>query len=153
MTPATLQLLQFESEATAIRIFSPTIMPGVTQTRDYAEQVFLTWQDELTDADRTVRLEVRMRRREIVFNRPDPPTYLLLMDESVLHREVGGREVMAEQLRHLLSLVAKGAMTARIVPYKRSAPIAMLNHFIVSDIGDDDNAVLYREGRLTDVLD
>src|SRR5687767_12110990 len=81
LTPATMRLLQFESEATAIRIFSPTVMPGVTQTPAYASHILRFWQDELSGEGRAVRLEVRLRRRDYVFHRENPPKYLLLLDE------------------------------------------------------------------------
>ncbi|WP_162907641.1 helix-turn-helix domain-containing protein [Allorhizocola rhizosphaerae] len=153
LTPATMRLLQFESEATAIRIFQPTLIPGLIQTPAYAQAVLHSWQDELSDEDRAVRFEVRMRRREYVFDREHPPRYLLVLDESVLLREVGGPRVMAEQLNHLLAHARDGYLTMRIVPFQRSAPIAMLNHFSVIDLGEDENAVLYREAQLTDEID
>ncbi len=152
LTPATMRVLQFESEATAIRVFHPTLFPGLTQTPAYAMRIFQYW-DELSEEDRAVRFEVRMRRREFVFDRADPPVYLLILDESVLSRDVGGPDAMAEQLRHLLDLIREGRLKCRIVPLHRSAPVAPLNHFIVFDLGEDENAILYREAWLTDTID
>ena len=154
LTAATMQLLQFESEATAIRVYNPSLLPGLIQIPSYAETIFDYWRgEEMSEEDKAVRLEVRMRRRDFVLDRPDPPDYLLILDESVLHRVVGGPRVMVDQLSELLSLMKRRKITTRIVPFARGAPLAMLNHFIVLDLGDEENAILYREAQLADVIE
>ncbi len=153
LSSATMQLLQFEGEAAAIRVYNPSLLPGLIQTRAYAETIFNFWGSEMPEAERHVRLEVRMRRREFVLERPDPPEYFLILDESVLKRQVGSEEVMAEQLSELLSLMKKKKFIARIVPFTRGAPLAMLNHFIILDLGDEEDAILYREAQLKDYIE
>jgi transcriptional regulator with XRE-family HTH domain len=150
LTPAMLQLLQFESQASAIRFFHPTLLPGVLQTPAYAEFVLNFWNRELSDADRRVRFDARMRRRDQVLGRPDPPNYYLVLDESVLSRVVGGAQIMAEQLHQLLDLMKNSTVTVRVVPFTKAAFIALLGPFTVLDIGEEENAVLYREGHLED---
>jgi transcriptional regulator with XRE-family HTH domain len=150
LTPAMLQLFQFEGEATAIRVFQTTMIPGVLQTREYATHVMSVWAHDLPQPDRAARLEMRLRRRDHVFNRPDVPHYLLILDESVLHRELGGAKVMAAQLRELSSLTRMTHITVRVVPFAESAPIALLGPFTILDLGDEENAVLYRESHLLD---
>lgn len=45
-------------------------------------------------------------------------------------------------------------MKARVVPLVAAAQLAMLNEFIIIDLGDEDeNAVLYREAQLEDQID
>ncbi|MEJ3749365.1 helix-turn-helix transcriptional regulator [Actinomycetes bacterium KLBMP 9797] len=152
VTPAMVQLLQFESEATAIRHFHPTLVAGILQTRDYATYLMDFWAVELLDEIREARLEIRLRRREHVLDRPDPPDYFLILDESVLQREVGGAKVMAEQLHALVALMRAGKITVRVVPLAEAAPIAMLGPFTLLDIGDEENAVLYRESHTFDEI-
>lgn len=152
MTPAMLQLFQFEGEATAIRYFHPTLIAGMLQTREYATFVLDFWRHDLSGVDLETRLEARMRRRDHVFDRPEPPDYFLIFDESVLHREVGGAGIMAGQLRELVSLSRAGRVVIRIVPFTEAAPIAMLGPFTILDIGEEENAVLYRESHLLDEI-
>ena len=152
LTNGMLQLLQFESQATAIRCFSSTMIPGVLQTREHADTVFEFWNRdlaEMSDEQRAVRLEVRMRRHSQVFDRPDPPEYLLVLDQSVLHREVGGPEMMYEQLRQLLAYIAVGKVVLRILPFTKGS-FVMLGPFVILDLGADDYLVLYRESWLKD---
>lgn len=157
LTPALLQLLQFESEARVIRHFHPTLIAGLLQTRAYAEVIMESWAAELPAADRAARLEARMRRAARVFAQPEPPRYLFVLDESVLWRLIGGPRVMAEQLRHLLDRIAKPGVTVRVVPLARAAVTAMVGPFTLLDVGEDEeddeeNTVLYREELLIDEI-
>ncbi|MEV1286954.1 helix-turn-helix transcriptional regulator [Micromonospora sp. NPDC049679] len=152
LTPALMQMLQFESEATVIRHFHPTLIAGLLQTRAYAEFIMNFWIAEMPAADRAARLEARMRRPVQVFDQPDPPRYLFVLDESVLSRLVGGPRVMAEQLRHLLHLIEKPQITVRVVPLADAALTGMLGPFTIFDLGDEENAVLYRETILLDEI-
>jgi transcriptional regulator with XRE-family HTH domain len=151
LTPATVQLLQFESQATAIRVFQPGLIPGILQTPGYAETVLNSW-DELPEVDRGIRLEVRLRRARQVFDRSDPPEYFLVIDESVPHREVGGAKVMAEQLRDLLRRIREGVISTRVLPMAQGVISMTLSPFTIFDLGDEENAVLYRESATNDEI-
>jgi transcriptional regulator with XRE-family HTH domain len=145
LTPATLQLLQFESEATAIRTFVLTLIPGLVQTPTYAKMI-LDSSVNLSAEQKRVRFDVRTRRRKQVFDRPNPPDYFLILDESVLHREVGGPEVTAGQLTELLSLMRRSNIRIRIIPFAQAAAVALLGPFTVFDLAREEDAVMYREG-------
>jgi transcriptional regulator with XRE-family HTH domain len=145
VTSGTLQLLQFESEATAIRSFQPTVIPGLLQTRGYAETVLNFWMHQLSDDARATRLEIRMQRRAHVIERTDPPAYLVVLDESILHRAYGGAKIMAEQLEELASYLDHPSVIIRVLPLAEAGAGAMTGPFTVFDLGDEENAVLYRE--------
>jgi transcriptional regulator with XRE-family HTH domain len=146
------QLMQFEQEATAIRHYGSVIVPGVLQTAEYADAIFRSYEDELDEATIKTRVEARLSRRSQVLNRPDPPLYLLMIDESVLFREVGGPIVMADQLRTILRLVAETSILVRVVPFVAAASIALLGPFTLLDLGSDQNSILYRESYLVDEI-
>jgi transcriptional regulator with XRE-family HTH domain len=151
-TAATLQLLQFESEATAIRSFQPTVIPGLLQTRAYAETILNYWV-QLPAETREARLEMRMQRRAHVIERPDPPKYLVVLDESALLRAFGGAKTMAEQLEDLVSFVNHPSVVIRVVPLAGDDGLTtMIDAFTVFDLGDEENAVLYRETGITDEI-
>jgi transcriptional regulator with XRE-family HTH domain len=151
LSPATLQLLQFESEATAVRSFQPTFIPGLLQTKEYAEGVFDFWSGTLTEAARETRVAVRLRRRAQVLDRADPPLYYLIIEQSVVTRKVGGPAVSAEQLRKVLAVSEMQQAIIRILPLEHSI-MSMLGSFTIFDLGDEENAVLYREGALGDEI-
>ncbi|GIF95557.1 helix-turn-helix domain-containing protein [Catellatospora citrea] len=155
LTPALMQLMQFESQATTIRSFCPAMVPGVLQTPRHAEAVLDFWSSELrmiTEDQRAARLEVRLRRREHIFDRADRPTYLLTVDESVLLRTVGDRETGIEQLQHLMQHIAEGKIILRVVPPKLAGLAVTLGSFSVLELGSEDDAILYREAWARDEI-
>jgi transcriptional regulator with XRE-family HTH domain len=155
LTPATMQLLQFEAEARAIRSYQPVLVPGMFQTPEYAEYLLRFFEVSLTEEKRRVRLEVRVRRREQVLESGDSPQYYLILDESVLKREIGGLEVMADQLDVLADLARRPDIHVRIVPLEEGAILGSGGHFTVLDLAEDDfdDAVLYRESFTKDFID
>jgi transcriptional regulator with XRE-family HTH domain len=152
LTPPTIQMLQFETEATAIRAFQPVLVPGLLQTRAYAEFQMNVWSSDLSAEVRAARLDIRMRRHEHVFVRPDPPAYFVILDESVLFRVFGGARVMAEQLQQLLTYASRPEISIRVVPMSNAATLPMLGAFTVFDLGDEENAVLYHESAIEDEI-
>jgi transcriptional regulator with XRE-family HTH domain len=152
LTSATMQVLQFEVQASAIRVFQPVLIPGVLQTRPYAEFLMNFFTEDLSEETRTARLNVRMQRHGQVFDRPDPPDYYLMLDESVLFREMGGPQVMSEQLRELLVHMRKPNVRLRVVPMADAIMLTMLGQFTIFDLGDEENAVLYHESIIQDEI-
>jgi transcriptional regulator with XRE-family HTH domain len=148
LTPPLQRLVEFEREAAAARYFSIYIIPGPLQTRKFAEAVLKHWQFGLSDDDAALRLEARMRRREALLTRNDPPKVSVLLDESLVWRPYGGRAVLIDQLEDLDRLVGEGRVNLRIVPFSIEAPLPTYGTFdllYLSEDGDDDNAVIYRE--------
>jgi hypothetical protein len=143
LTPATVQLLQYQADAMAIRTYQNVLIPGILQNEAYAREVLRS--GDLTDDDVEVRLEVRMRRAASVLDRPDPPFFYAILDESVLYREIGGPAVMGQQLLELLAHMKRPNVLVRIVPFAAAAPLALFGPFILIDLGDDDGSIVYRE--------
>jgi transcriptional regulator with XRE-family HTH domain len=147
LTPGTLQLLQFEAEAAAIRAYQPVLVPGPLQTPEYAEYLLNWYQADLSPEDRRVRHEVRMERRAELIEADEGPIYYLILDESFLKREIGGPRVMADQLEQLAQFARKPRVYIRIIPLKEGGMLGFFGPFVVIDLDDDvDNAVVYREG-------
>jgi hypothetical protein len=99
---------------------------------------------QIDDQTRAARIDVRMRRSEQVFGRPDPPTILVLLDESALERALGQHRVLADQLFYLLRQCDTPHVIIRVVPSADSA-MALQGSFIIFDFAEDANAVLYQE--------
>ncbi|MGC9669467.1 helix-turn-helix domain-containing protein [Planosporangium sp. 12N6] len=106
--------LGLESAATSIKIFEPMIVHGLLQTEDYARAVAETWDGGLLteeEVERQVRIKMERQRRVLG---DEPPELWVILDEAVLRREVGGKAVMAAQLKHLAAMAKR--MTLQIVP-------------------------------------
>src|SRR5262249_15943789 len=131
--------------------FQPTVVPGALQTPQYTEAIFNYWSGQLDEYTRAARVESRARRYARIFDRPRPAKYLLVLDESVIWREIGGPEVAAEQLRFLRDEVAKGSVEIRVLPFADQAAGALIGSFTIIDL-DESSELVYREIFLRDEI-
>jgi len=105
-----------ESRSEEICTYSTMVFPGLVQTRDYAEAVIRYVEGAQANQqkiDRWVRL--RMERQLILDEKP-PKRLAALVEESVLHRPIGGRLVLRAQLEHLARVVERPHVEVRVVP-------------------------------------
>lgn len=107
--------LLLEQQAVMIRESAVTFVPGVLQTRRYAQAVLGTTFPPLSAEERDRRLVTRLERAKILDD-PVTPVFWALLDEGLLHRVVGGEDVMAEQLMHLVHLAETGRVRVHVMP-------------------------------------
>ena len=140
-----------EAGAISIRNFEPVVVPGLLQSGDYAREIFRNGPIEL-DPDEVERLlEVRLARQQILA-RDDRPRLWAVIDEAVIHRVVGGTEVMRGQLRHLADAARQGKTTILVVPYRAGAHAGAIGAFVTLDFAEDtDPTVVYVETLAGDI--
>jgi hypothetical protein len=98
-----------------IRVFENMIVPGLLQTEDYARAILETHPD-VTPEQVQERLDGRMDRQRILSREaPPPPRMWVLLDESVLRREIGSQKVMESEVRHLLEVAARPGVTIQVL--------------------------------------
>src|SRR5579875_3753492 len=83
---------EHEAAARALRNFEPSLVPGLLQTPEYARAVLATRPN--TSEEEVDDLVAARLGRQAVLGREDPPLLWVVVDEAVLHREVGDRKVM-----------------------------------------------------------
>jgi transcriptional regulator with XRE-family HTH domain len=115
-TPELLALLGYESWAAIIRNFEPLFVPGLLQTEEYARAVITNvgTRDPATIAS---LVDLRVERQELLFRQPAPSLHFI-MDEAVIRRMTGGRDIMRRQLSQLLQLAEHEHITIRVVPFE-----------------------------------
>ncbi|WP_128434775.1 helix-turn-helix domain-containing protein [Streptomyces cyaneus] len=109
------RLVGLQEAATAIRTFELQYVPGLLQTEAYTRAVVERGLPSAPDREVLRRVELRMRRRELL-HRADAPQLWAIVDESVLLRMLGSREVMREQLEYLEEMARRPHVTLQIVP-------------------------------------
>lgn len=119
--PWHLAYLGLEEAASLIRAYDVHVVPGLLQTPAYARAVLASEHSAASAAELERRVELR-RRRQRLLTRPDPPQFWAVVDEAVLRREVGGREVMREQMRALREAAELPHVRLQIVPLDQGAP-------------------------------
>ena len=109
-----------EQAATAITAFGMYYVPALLQTEDYARAIIKGIAPKIEEAIQGQRVEARMMRQKLLFQ-PKPPKYRALVDEAVLHRQVGGCAVIKAQLDKILSLIREERAAVQVIPYEVGA--------------------------------
>jgi transcriptional regulator with XRE-family HTH domain len=107
--------LRAEVKATSLRYWQPIIVPGLFQTADYARALLVAAQVDTSEQAIDALVAARLARRAI-FDAPEPPDVVAVLDESVLHRLVGSPQIMYEQLTELAELSERPYITVQVVP-------------------------------------
>jgi hypothetical protein len=108
-----------EESAALIQSYELQFVPGLMQTEDYIRAVVSHGRPELLDQDGERRVALRMQRQKVL-TRQGAPRVWAVVDESVLHRPIGGPRVLREQIEHLLDLTKQPNVTLQILPYHMS---------------------------------
>ncbi|MGW3286889.1 helix-turn-helix domain-containing protein [Streptomyces sp. NPDC001002] len=109
------RLVGLQEAAAAIRTFEIQYVPGLLQTPAYTRAVVERGLPSAPAREIERRVELRMRRRELL-ERGNAPQLWAVVDESVLLRVLGSPEVMREQLQHLVAMAQLPHVTVQIVP-------------------------------------
>lgn len=146
-----INFLAYEDGASVILQFQAHMVPGLLQTRDYANGVFEAY---LVDPGRIDRAwEVRDRRQRLL--QRDNVRFDFLLDEAVLHRTVVGPDVMIAQLVKLKELNDRDSpsLSIRVVPYSAGVTPGMKGSFTIFEYSsEDEDFVVNVEEPKSDVL-
>jgi transcriptional regulator with XRE-family HTH domain len=123
-----------EQAATAITCFGMYFVPALLQTEDYAREIIKGIAPKIDQDILAQRVEARMRRQKLLLA-AKPPKYRALLDEAVLHRQVGGPAVMTAQLDKLLSLMREEKAAVHVIPYEVGAYGAIDSNFDYLEFG------------------
>ncbi|MET8752057.1 helix-turn-helix transcriptional regulator [Streptomyces sp. NPDC004667] len=134
-----------ETEAVAIHSYEPLVIPGLLQTRAYAAAVIAATVPCPATEQAAVRLDVRLRRQHRAHHPARPLRLWTVLDESVLHRTIGDRDVMREQLEHLNALGAQPHITVQVLPHSAGAHPGLTGQFSTLTFPDTDTGVVYLE--------
>ncbi len=105
----------YEAEAIELRLFEHTLVPGLLQAEDYARAV-LSKHPNVTEDEVNERVAARLARQAVLTREgPPPPVVWVLLDENVLHREIGGAKIMQDQLLHLAELARRPNVTIQVI--------------------------------------
>lgn len=106
----------WEDSARLVRCFETTYVPGLAQTAAYARAVIRVARPEDSPEAIDKRVGARMQRQAAVFERSNPPSVHLIVDEAILLRSVGGKAVLNDQISALWTLGQRPTVTVQIVP-------------------------------------
>jgi len=143
--------IAMEAEAASIRI-NAHLMPGIFQTPGYAHEIIRQTRPAISAEDAERRVAARTARQDALTSRPQPPQIHVILDEAVLHRQVGGPAVTGQQLTALAETSTWPNVTVQVLPFTAGANAGMDGHFVILAFPDsEDPPVAYVEGLMGDV--
>jgi transcriptional regulator with XRE-family HTH domain len=141
-----------ERRATSLRSWQPLLVPGLLQTAEYAQAILAA--DPETTEDKLGELVAARLERQAILDKPNPPALWVVLDEAVLHRLIGSRKVMYDQLLHLADTSCRSNITVQIVPAQIGAHAGLLGGFAIASF-DSAPGTVYMEspdqGQTTEV--
>jgi len=139
--------LGLEEAATAITSYTTYYLPALLQTEEYTRAVIETIAPKMDPDIFRQRVEVRMRRQQVLEG-DNPPRYRVLLDEAVLHRRVGGPGLMAAQLDKVLDAAQTGKATIQIIPFDAGVLAAQDSNFVLLEFGEESDItpIVFVEG-------
>ncbi|MDF3291152.1 helix-turn-helix domain-containing protein [Streptomyces silvisoli] len=142
------RFLDLQARARVIHEFSQ-IIPGLVQTEAYVRALFESGR-VYANGDLEEKLAFRLGRQEIL-KAPNPPWLWIVLDESALYREVGGPEVMNEQLARLLELGEHPRVDVQVLPFNSRELAAIGSNLSLVTLPNGEK-VAYTEGILAGLI-
>ncbi len=140
-----------EDSAASIFEYQERVVPGLfLQTESYMRALFARYVilgAPVWDAAHVDRLVEVRRRRQRILERRDPPSLSVVIDESVIHRLVGGPTVHRGQLSRLLECGRNG-VDLRMVPFGWSGGPPSVPSFTLFETARADGAVVALEKKV-----
>ncbi|MFE7956657.1 helix-turn-helix domain-containing protein [Streptomyces sp. NPDC057413] len=128
-----------EAKATYISAYQAQLVYGLLQTEEYARAVLATGMPDDLDGLVAARME-----RQRILEREQPPLAWVVLDEAVLLRPMGGREVMWQQLAHLLEFTRHRWVHIQVLPNSAGEHASLAGSFTLMRFeGDPD--IVYTE--------
>lgn len=128
--------LGLEAEASEVWTYEAELVPGLLQTPEYVQAVAAAAQLDATDADIQRSVELRSARQRRLAS-DHPPRLHTVLNEAVLMRLVGGLDVMAAQLRHLLDMTEQDNVTVQVLAFAAGEHVAMTGAFTMLRFPDE----------------
>ncbi|WOX26571.1 helix-turn-helix transcriptional regulator [Streptomyces solicathayae] len=141
---------RLETQAVALHVYATKAVPGLLQTEEYARAVFTMWRPLLDEETVTQRVAARMARQEI-FTRKPLPTISFVIEEFVLRRPLGGKEVMRGQLEQILMYGHHRNVEIQVMPIAREEHAGLDGPFTLIETRDGQRIAYveaYKDSRL-----
>ncbi|GAB1511916.1 helix-turn-helix transcriptional regulator [Actinophytocola sp. KF-1] len=107
-----------ETYAASVKEFSGLMLPGLLHTEDYMRALFAHSRRRRSAEELQSDIQIRLIRKERLTSESNPLELSVIIDESALRRNIGGRNVMRKQLDHLVEMAELPSVTIQVLPLK-----------------------------------
>jgi transcriptional regulator with XRE-family HTH domain len=147
--------LEREKRATELCAYEGLIVPGLLQTREYAEAI-CRGGPGMTPEQVEETVEARMQR-QVILRQGKPPYLYAVLDQGVLLRPVGSEKITRDQLQHLLAMGRSPNIVLQIVPLRAMSTSGLVAGFMIARTAADGDEAAYIDapggGRMIDRLE
>jgi transcriptional regulator with XRE-family HTH domain len=119
--------LGLEEAASSLSWYEAELVPGLLQTDGYAHAVISADKPDTDPAEIDRRVQLRIERQALIRRKAAPLALRVVLNESIVRRPVGGREVMAEQLDALAAAADLPNVKLRLVPFTAGLHYGMMS--------------------------
>lgn len=130
-----------ETEASTVREVTLVNIPGLLQTEAYMRATFLA--GPLPKAQVENHVKARLFRQRRLVDEEFPLELIAILDEAALRKNVGGREVMRAQLRHLVKVADLASVTLQVLPDAAGSHSSPNGAYIILNFPEGDPSLLY----------
>ncbi|MDT7843851.1 helix-turn-helix domain-containing protein [Streptomyces justiciae] len=127
--------MEHEREAIALSWYDNAVLPGLLQTRAYAEAVLRERVPAYDEDEIETKTAGRLERQEIL-NRKSPPTLSFVVWEPALHMMIGGAATRLDQLRHLREAAELPCVSLQFLPLDSPSHAGMDGPFTLLETPD-----------------
>ncbi|MEU4084899.1 helix-turn-helix domain-containing protein [Streptomyces aureus] len=140
-----------EGAAHLIRVYEVQFVHGLLQTEAYARAVVRRGMRGASAADVDRRVALRLERQKYLVS-ANAPEFHIVLDEAALRRPYGDREVMREQLQHLIEVSERPNVRLQVMPFSFGGHSGESGSFTILSFPESDlSDVVYLE-QLTSAL-
>ncbi|AVH61257.1 MULTISPECIES: helix-turn-helix domain-containing protein [Streptomyces] len=140
-----------EGAAHLIRVYEVQFVHGLLQTEAYARAVVRRGMKGASAADIDRRVALRLERQKYLVSE-NAPEFHIVLDEAALRRPYGDREVMREQLQHLIEVSERPNVRLQVMPFSFGGHSGESGSFTILSFPESDlSDVVYLE-QLTSAL-
>lgn len=127
-----------EDDAASILQYAAQVVPGLLQTEAYAREVLSKIHYQASSEKLARRLEARLARQALLTGK-NAPQYWVVLDEAVLRRAIGGRQVMHTQLQRLIDAAELPNVTLQVLPFSAGAHAGLDGEFTILSYRDPED--------------
>ena len=139
--------VSLEAEAVEIKTFQLDLIPSLLQTERYIRAIASAHDPTHSRSDVDALVTIR-RERQARLLATNPPALWVVITEAAVRTLAGDREVMGEQLAHVLELTELPHVAVRLIPFAAGPHASMGMPFSILRLPEPEGAeVVYLEDR------
>lgn len=135
-----------EAKAAGIHMYANHVIPGLLQSKRYAEAIFRCAVPALDEDEIESGVAARLARQQ-VYHRTPRPHVTFVLEKIAFTRPIGGPDVLKECLLHLLDIARLPNVEIQVMPEDRHTHAGLSGPFVLLETAKRQGQLVYVEGQ------